>query len=114
MANCNEQQCKQILKELARSNARVKRRKERRDKVGNALGITAGLSTAAIIVWISKKAAVNAIPVIGWVIGGSTVALLATYIVLFRLHQTEINKRDKICQRAHDVCDNECLPGYCR
>jgi hypothetical protein len=119
MANCNEQQCKQLLQKLARSNARVQRRRERLDAAGWTLGISAGATVAVISVWLSEALAVNAgvtvaFPGIGWVFGGVTAAVLVTYGVLFRLYVNEKNKRDELCQQAHKVCDNQCLPDYCR
>lgn len=119
MANCNEQQCRELRKKLARSNARVKRRRERLDAAGWSLGISAGASIAVIGVWLAEALAVNAgvtvaFPLVGWVIGGVTVTVLATYAVLFRQYVSEVNKRGTLCQQAHDVCDHECLPDYCK
>ncbi|WP_299211235.1 hypothetical protein [uncultured Dokdonia sp.] len=119
MANCNEQRCKELRKKLARSNTRVKRRRERLDAAGWTLGISAGASIAVISVWLAEALAVNAgvtvaFPGIGWIIGGVAVTVLATYALLFRQYVAEVNKRTELCQRAHDVCDHECLPGYCR
>ncbi|MFT5890941.1 MAG: hypothetical protein ACI9Y7_001040, partial [Dokdonia sp.] len=59
MANCNEQQCKELLKRLSRSNARVKRRRERLDAAGWTLGISAGATIAVISVWLAEALAVN-------------------------------------------------------
>lgn len=118
MANCNEQQCKQLLKKLGRSNARVKRRRERLNLalVGFGLGATASLTV--IGAWLSSAAAANAaafaFPGIGWVFGGITAAFLTTAFVLYRQVVAETEKRDALCQQAHDTCDNECLPDYCK
>ncbi len=119
MANCNEQKCKTLLKELARSNARVKRRRERLQLALVGFGVSATATLTVIGVWLAEALAVNAgvvvaFPGIGWVFGGITATLLATAIILYRQAVAERNKRDTLCQQAHDICDNECLPDYCR
>jgi hypothetical protein len=118
MANCNEQQCKQLLKKLSRSNARVRRRKERLNIALVVLGLSTPAPLTVIGVHLANIAAANAatvaFPGIGWAFGGITAALIVTAYVLYRQTVIERNKRDALCQQAHDVCDLECLPGYCR
>jgi hypothetical protein len=118
MANCNEQQCKQLLKKLGRSNARFKRRLERLNYALAALGFSATASLTILVARISSASAANAaaalFPGIGWVFGGMAAAFLVTCTVLLRQALAEKNKRGVLCQQAYDTCDVECIPGYCR
>ncbi len=118
MANCNEPQCKQLLKRLSRSNARVKRRRERLNYALAGLGFSATASLTVLAARLSSASAANAavaiFPGVGWVFGGIAAALLVTCIELLRQTTVEKNKRGVLCQQAYDTCDVECLPEYCR